>query len=78
MPEIRRTCRRAGAAPGSVRSRRNREALIDLGWPMGESDGGFAANKCVENRKQGEGSGVRGRLRDARRRRCLGLLRPDY
>ena len=31
-----------------------RKALIDLGWPMGESDGGFGRYECVENRKQGE------------------------
>ncbi len=30
-----------------------RKALIDLGWPMGESDGGFGRYECIENRKQG-------------------------
>ena len=30
-----------------------RKALIALGWPMGESDGGFGRYECVENRKQG-------------------------
>jgi gamma-glutamyltranspeptidase/glutathione hydrolase len=31
-----------------------RKALMDLGWPMGGSDGGFGRYECVENRKQGE------------------------
>jgi len=31
-----------------------RQALVDLGWPMGESDGGFGRYECVENRMQGE------------------------
>jgi gamma-glutamyltranspeptidase / glutathione hydrolase len=31
-----------------------RKALIALGWPMGESDGGFGRYECIENRKQGE------------------------
>ena len=31
-----------------------RKALADLGWPMGESDGGFGRYECIENRKQGE------------------------
>jgi gamma-glutamyltranspeptidase/glutathione hydrolase len=31
-----------------------RKALIDLGWPMGASDGGFGRYECIENRKQGE------------------------
>ncbi len=30
-----------------------RKALIDLGWPMGASDGGFGRYECIENRKQG-------------------------
>jgi gamma-glutamyltranspeptidase / glutathione hydrolase len=30
-----------------------RKTLIDLGWPMGESDGGFGRYECIENRKQG-------------------------
>jgi gamma-glutamyltranspeptidase/glutathione hydrolase len=30
-----------------------RKALIALGWPMGESDGGFGRYECVELRKQG-------------------------
>jgi gamma-glutamyltranspeptidase / glutathione hydrolase len=30
-----------------------RKALIALGWPIGESDGGFGRYECVENRKQG-------------------------
>jgi gamma-glutamyltranspeptidase/glutathione hydrolase len=30
-----------------------RKALIAMGWPMGESDGGFGRYECVENRKQG-------------------------
>ncbi len=31
-----------------------RKALIDLGWPMGPSDGGFGRYECVEHRMQGE------------------------
>jgi gamma-glutamyltranspeptidase/glutathione hydrolase len=31
-----------------------RAGLIELGWPMGRSDGGFGRYQCVENRKQGE------------------------
>jgi gamma-glutamyltranspeptidase/glutathione hydrolase len=31
-----------------------RKTLIGLGWPMGESDGGFGRYECIENRKQGE------------------------
>jgi gamma-glutamyltranspeptidase/glutathione hydrolase len=31
-----------------------RSALIDLGWPMGASDGGFGRYECIENRMQGE------------------------
>jgi len=31
-----------------------RKALVDLGWPMGASDGGFGRYECIENRKQGE------------------------
>jgi len=31
-----------------------RKALIEIGWPMGESDGGFGRYECVENRKQGD------------------------
>src|ERR1700761_5422056 len=30
-----------------------RKALIALGWPMGESEGGFGRYECIENRKQG-------------------------
>jgi gamma-glutamyltranspeptidase/glutathione hydrolase len=30
-----------------------RKALIAMGWPMGESDGGFGRYECIENRKQG-------------------------
>jgi len=30
-----------------------RNALIDLGWTMGASDGGFGRYECIENRKQG-------------------------
>ena len=30
-----------------------RKALIDLGWAMGASDGGFGRYECIENRKQG-------------------------
>jgi gamma-glutamyltranspeptidase / glutathione hydrolase len=30
-----------------------RKALADLGWPMGESDGGFGRYECIELRKQG-------------------------
>ncbi|HTJ29999.1 MAG TPA: gamma-glutamyltransferase family protein [Acidobacteriaceae bacterium] len=30
-----------------------RKALIDLGWPMGASDGGFGRYECVELREQG-------------------------
>ena len=30
-----------------------RKALIELGWPMGASDGGFGRYECIENRKQG-------------------------
>jgi gamma-glutamyltranspeptidase/glutathione hydrolase len=30
-----------------------RKALIDLGWPMGPSDGGFGRYECIENRMQG-------------------------
>jgi gamma-glutamyltranspeptidase/glutathione hydrolase len=29
-----------------------RKALIDMGWPMGASDGGFGRYECIENRKQ--------------------------
>jgi gamma-glutamyltranspeptidase/glutathione hydrolase len=31
-----------------------RKALGDLGWPMGESDGGFGRYECIELRKQGK------------------------
>ena len=31
----------------------SRKALIDLGWPMGASDGGFGRYECIETRKQG-------------------------
>ena len=30
-----------------------RKALVELGWPMGESDGGFGRYECVEYREQG-------------------------
>jgi gamma-glutamyltranspeptidase / glutathione hydrolase len=30
-----------------------RRALVDLGWPMGESDGGFGRYECIENRMNG-------------------------
>jgi gamma-glutamyltranspeptidase/glutathione hydrolase len=30
-----------------------RQALIDLGWPMGPSDGGFGRYESIENRNQG-------------------------
>ena len=30
-----------------------RKALMAMGWPMGESDGGFGRYECIENRKQG-------------------------
>jgi gamma-glutamyltranspeptidase / glutathione hydrolase len=30
-----------------------REALIALGWPMGESDGGFGRYECIEHRMSG-------------------------
>jgi gamma-glutamyltranspeptidase/glutathione hydrolase len=30
-----------------------RKALIDLGWPIGPSDGGFGRYECIENRMQG-------------------------
>jgi gamma-glutamyltranspeptidase/glutathione hydrolase len=30
-----------------------RRALIDLGWPMGASDGGFGRYECIELRKSG-------------------------
>jgi gamma-glutamyltranspeptidase / glutathione hydrolase len=30
-----------------------RKALADLGWPMGESDGGFGRYECIEMRRQG-------------------------
>jgi gamma-glutamyltranspeptidase/glutathione hydrolase len=30
-----------------------RKALVDLGWPMGESDGGFGRYECIEVRMQG-------------------------
>jgi gamma-glutamyltranspeptidase/glutathione hydrolase len=30
-----------------------RKTLIDLGWTMGTSDGGFGRYECIENRKQG-------------------------
>ena len=31
----------------------SRKALIELGWTMGKSDGGFGRYECIENRKQG-------------------------
>jgi gamma-glutamyltranspeptidase/glutathione hydrolase len=30
-----------------------RKALIDLGWPMGPSDGGYGRYECIENRLSG-------------------------
>ena len=30
-----------------------RQALIDLGWPMGASDGGFGRYECIEHRMNG-------------------------
>jgi gamma-glutamyltranspeptidase/glutathione hydrolase len=30
-----------------------RKALAAMGWPMGESDGGFGRYECIELRKQG-------------------------
>jgi gamma-glutamyltranspeptidase/glutathione hydrolase len=30
-----------------------RKALIELGWPMGESDGGFGRYECIERRTSG-------------------------
>jgi gamma-glutamyltranspeptidase / glutathione hydrolase len=30
-----------------------RKALAEMGWPMGESDGGFGRYECIELRKQG-------------------------
>jgi len=30
-----------------------RKALVDLGWPMGVSDGGFGRYECIELRKEG-------------------------
>jgi gamma-glutamyltranspeptidase / glutathione hydrolase len=30
-----------------------RKALADMGWPLGESDGGFGRYECIEMRKQG-------------------------
>ncbi len=32
-----------------------RQALIDLGWPMGASDGGFGRYECIELRNQKDG-----------------------
>ena len=32
----------------------SRRALIELGWPMGESDGGFGRYECIEHRVSGE------------------------
>ncbi len=31
----------------------SRRALIELGWPMGTSDGGFGRYECIENRMSG-------------------------
>ncbi len=31
----------------------SRRALIALGWPMGESDGGFGRYECIESRASG-------------------------
>jgi gamma-glutamyltranspeptidase/glutathione hydrolase len=31
----------------------SRRALIELGWPMGESDGGFGRYECIEHRMSG-------------------------
>jgi gamma-glutamyltranspeptidase/glutathione hydrolase len=30
-----------------------RKALIDLGWPLGPSDGGYGRYECIENRHSG-------------------------
>ena len=32
-----------------------RKALDELGWPMGESDGGFGRYECIEYRMSGVG-----------------------
>jgi gamma-glutamyltranspeptidase/glutathione hydrolase len=31
-----------------------RRALINLGWPMGSSDGGFGRYECIEHRMSGD------------------------
>lgn len=31
-----------------------RQALSDMGWTIGEPDGGFGRYECVENRKDGD------------------------
>jgi gamma-glutamyltranspeptidase/glutathione hydrolase len=31
-----------------------RKALVDLGWPIGTSDGGFGRYECIENRRSGD------------------------
>ncbi len=51
-----------------------RKALVDLGWKMGPSDGGFGRYECIEVRMQGGRSRVRGGQRDALRRGGAGLL----
>jgi gamma-glutamyltranspeptidase/glutathione hydrolase len=32
----------------------SRRALVELGWPMGASDGGFGRYECIEHRMSGE------------------------
>jgi gamma-glutamyltranspeptidase/glutathione hydrolase len=32
----------------------SRQALVELGWPMGTSDGGFGRYECIEHRMSGE------------------------
>jgi gamma-glutamyltranspeptidase/glutathione hydrolase len=50
---------RAGLGPRGVLileagvPRETRKALVDLGWPMGPSDGGFGRYECIELRQQG-------------------------
>ena len=51
-----------------------RKALIDLGWPMGASDGGFGRYEGIELRKQGGRPRVCGGQRDALRRGGAGVL----
>jgi len=46
-----------------------------LGWPMGESDGGFGRYECIETANK-DRPRIRCRKRDARRRRSPRILRP--